>query len=261
VSGAAWREIHGVNGLCWLEPPTLPSGLRVVSTLRVGGVSEAPYASLNLGSHVGDAAPAVAENRRRLRAALDLPAEPSWLRQVHGTRILGPDDAASGGEADGAVARGPGVVLAVLTADCLPVVLASRTGPAVAVAHAGWRGLAAGVLEAALEALGGNPADTEAWLAPGIGRGHYVVGDDVRAAFAGSPGADVAFSRDGDRWHCDLAALARARLTAAGVAAVSDSRACTCARPERFFSHRRDGPTGRMATLAWRETVPSAPRA
>lgn len=245
----------------WIEPDwEAPPGVRALTTTRLGGVSEGPYAGFNLGAHVGDDPAAVAANRAGLRRAARLPCEPLWLRQCHGTAVAVAEKAGSEPEADAAVARTPGRVLAVLTADCLPVVLAAVDGRSIAIAHAGWRGLVSGVVEAALAAVAGRAAERiVAWLGPAIGPRHYLVGEDVLTAFADAPGAGEAFmpAAENGRWHCDLAALARARLAAAGVAEVrGGGRWCTYARPERFYSYRRDGRTGRMATLVWR--VPCA---
>jgi len=238
------------------DAPLAPQ-VRVLTTVRTGGVSTNGYASLNLALHVGDAPDAVARNRRRLRQALALPGEPLWMRQVHGTRAIRAEGAQVVDEdvpvADAAVTRTPGQVLAVLTADCLPVVLAARDGHAVGVAHAGWRGLAAGVLEAAVSALEAPAADLAAWIGPGISAACYEVDDVVRTAFADTPGMEQAFmpARDAEHWYCDLAALAEARLRTLGVGAVEQSGLCTGSSPDRFYSYRRDGETGRMATLAW----------
>jgi purine-nucleoside/S-methyl-5'-thioadenosine phosphorylase / adenosine deaminase len=232
----------------WAAPP----GVRVAMTTRRGGVSREPYASFNLAQHVGDDPAAVAENRRRLRAALELPAEPAWLDQVHGARVAVLPSAAEG-PADGVVTFERGTVCAVLVADCLPVFLASRGGDRVGIAHAGWRGLVAGVVEATIAALDCEPAELVAWLGPSIGRDAFEVGGEVREAFlAGDPGAAAAFRAGRDaRWLADLPALARRRLAAAGVAAVTGSDLCTHSDPARFYSYRRDGATGRMAALAW----------
>jgi YfiH family protein len=229
-----------------------PAAVHAVVTTRGGGVSHGPYASLNLATHVGDEPSAVAANRARLREALALPAEPAWLEQVHGTRVsfLPDGDRRS---ADAAVTFTKGCVCAVLVADCLPVVLAGRAGDRVGVAHAGWRGLAAGVVEATVAALDGDPGTLIAWLGPSIGRDAFEVGAEVREAFLGAdPGATDAFQagRDG-RWLADLSALARRRLAAAGVTEVHGGGLCTHADRARFYSHRRDGITGRMAALAW----------
>ncbi|MFP4682721.1 MAG: peptidoglycan editing factor PgeF [Ectothiorhodospira sp.] len=233
-----------------------PAGVRAVVTTRDGGVSRPPYDALNLALHTGDDPEAVRENRRRLVRALDLPAAPAWLEQVHGTAVA----EASGvipdaTQADASIARGPGVVCAVLTADCLPVCLCDRAAGEVAVAHAGWRGLASGVLEAAVAAFSRPPEDLLAWLGPAIGPAVFEVGPEVRRAFVEQdPETAVAFvSSRGDRWFADLHALARARLQACGVAEVHGLTACTHGEAERFFSYRRDGRTGRMATLIWRE--------
>lgn len=239
----------------WPGPP----GVRAIATTRAAGASAAPYAHLNLGDHVGDAPAAVAANRARLAQWLGLPAAPAWLRQVHGAVVVDAATVAPGvpPEADASYATRPGVVCAVLTADCLPVVLAATDGRAVAVAHAGWRGLAGGVLEATVAALGaaGAPAgELVAWLGPAIGPAAYEVGSEVRAALlAGDAGADAALApgRAG-HWWLDLYAAARRRLAAAGVGAVHGGGLCTAGDPQRFFSHRRDGTTGRQATLVWR---------
>jgi polyphenol oxidase len=229
-----------------------PAGVRAAMTTRTGGASRGAYASLNLATHVGDAPSDVAENRRRLRDALALPQEPAWLEQVHGTAVAVLPEAKAG-PADAAVTFERGTVCAVLVADCLPVFLASRAGDRVGIAHAGWRGLAAGVVEATVAALDCAPGEIVAWLGPSIGPAAFEVGGEVRDAFlARDPGADGAFrpGRAG-RLLADLPALARRRLAAAGVASVHGGDACTHADPARFFSYRRDGQTGRMAALAW----------
>jgi YfiH family protein len=208
---------------------------------------------LNLAGHVGDNPRAVAENRRRLIAELALPAEPAWLDQVHGANALELKGLPPAEPADAAVTRAPGVVLAVLTADCLPVVLSDAAGTVSGVVHAGWRGMAAGVIESAIDMMAVAPARLVAWLGPAIGPAAYEVGGDVRAAFvAGDPGAARAFAPAGSlKWRCDLHALARRRLASAGVAAISGGECCTYNDSEQFFSWRRDGQCGRMATLAW----------
>lgn len=234
----------------WPAPP----GVRAVSTTRAGGVSTGIYRSLNLGAHVGDAPDAVEDNRRRLAATCRLDAEPGWLEQEHGTRVveLGP---ALHGEpaADGAISRRQGAVCVVLTADCLPVLLATRQGTVVAAAHAGWRGLADGVLQAAVAAMDVPPGDVIAWLGPAIGQDAFEVGGEVRERFvAADPGVAGHFRRgEGDRWHADLAGLARHVLARCGVGEVAGGDACTYSDPQRFFSHRRDGPCGRMASMIW----------
>jgi YfiH family protein len=236
----------------WAAPP----GVRAAFTLRTGGVSQGRYDSFNLGSHVGDEASAVAQNRSRLRAALALPAEPRWLSQAHGTRVADLDrPAAADTTADAAVTRAQGTVAAVLVADCLPVLLATTTGDAVAVAHAGWRGLVAGVIEGTVDALAAPRGGVCAWLGPAIGAARFEVGEEVRDAFlAHDAGAAAAFARNQrGRWQCDLVHLACQRLATAGVSAVASAGLCTFSDAQRFYSYRRDGVTGRMAALIWRE--------
>jgi polyphenol oxidase len=245
----------GALEICW----PVPARVRALCTQREGGVSEAQYRSLNLASHVGDNPGRVAENRRRLRGQYALPAEPAWLEQVHGVQVACIDHAGAPTVADAAVTRRPGQVLAVLVADCLPVLLASRDGGAVGVAHAGWRGLAAGVLEATVAALDVQPQLLCAWLGPVICAAHFEVGDEVRAAFASQdPEAVRAFTLNArGRWQCDLQALARQRLTALGVHTVAGCPPCTYAEADQFFSYRRDGQTGRMAALIWIDPLPA----
>jgi hypothetical protein len=247
----------------WLDPRwPAPPTVRALSTLRGGGISTGRYASLNLGDHVHDGSEAVAENRRRLRVAAALPAEPAWLAQVHGVRIADLDAAPeplapSAPTADGAVTRVPGRICAILTADCLPVLFASEAGDAVAAAHAGWRGLAGGVIEAAVQALDVAPPSLLAWLGPAIGPGHFEVGPEVRDEFVrDDPGARAAFAPNArGRFMADLPALARRRLERLGVTRIYGSGECTHAQAERYFSHRRDGETGRQATLVWLDPV------
>ena len=203
----------------------------------------------------------MAENRRRLSATLVLPSEPAWLEQVHGTRVIDLDTApADDRRGDAAVTRRPGVVAAVLTADCLPVVLASANGQVLAVAHAGWRGLADGVLEATVDAMDVAADGIHAWLAPCIGQAAFEVGPEVREEFmVGDPRAAEGFAAGrGDRWLADLQWLARHRLARLGVTQVALTRACTATDPDRYFSYRRDGQCGRMATLAWRRGPPDS---
>lgn len=229
-----------------------PANVRAVMTTRLGGMSRGPYDSLNLATHVGDDAGAVAANRHRLRHALALPAEPVWLEQVHGSSVA-VIERGHAGPADAAVTFRPGQVCAVLVADCLPVFLAGGAGDRVGIAHAGWRGLAGGVVEATVAALGGEPGSLVAWLGPSIGPDAFEVGGEVRDAFVGrDPGAAAAFraGREG-RFLADLPALARRRLAALGVRDVRGGGLCTHADAGQFYSYRRDGATGRMAALAW----------
>ncbi|MDP1526223.1 MAG: peptidoglycan editing factor PgeF [Rhodocyclaceae bacterium] len=230
-----------------------PSNVQAIQTTRSGGVSIAPYASLNLGDHVGDAPAAVAENRRLLRT--HLPDEPVWLKQVHGTHCLDAATAVAGTEADAAFTRQPGVVCAVLTADCLPVLLCDDAGTVVAAAHAGWRGLAAGVIETTVAAMNLPGAQLMAWLGPAIGAENFEVGGEVREAFVThNRAAAAAFAaRPHGKWRCDLYALARFRLEAMGISRITGADFCTAGDADRFFSYRRDGTTGRMASLIWRQ--------
>lgn len=230
------------------------SRVRAAVTTRGGGASGGPFASLNLAGHVGDDPQAVAQNRGLLRAALRLPAEPLWLEQVHGTAVAR-CDAAGVPRADAAVATRPGQVCAVMVADCLPVLLAAADGSAVAVAHAGWRGLAAGVIERTVEAMPLPPAGLVAWLGPCIGPEAFEVGGEVREAFvARDPAAERRFAPNPrGRWRADLEGLARDRLAAAGVSEVHGGGLCTYRDAGRFFSFRRDGTTGRLAALVWLE--------
>lgn len=235
-----------------------PVGVRAGTTLRPGGSSSGPCAELNLALHVADDPAAVASNRARLAAALHLPAEPFWLQQVHGREVARHDGRGGTPTADAAIALGRGRVLAVLTADCLPVVLASRDGERLGIAHAGWRGLKDGVIEATVEALGVPGPELLAWLGPAIGPAAFEVGQEVRAAFtAADPGSAQAFTANArGRWQADIYALARRRLNALGVDAVSGGGACTFTQADRYFSYRRDPKAGRMATLLWREAAP-----
>jgi polyphenol oxidase len=231
-----------------------PARVRAWVTERGGGRSTGSYATLNLATHVGDSPERVAANRSLLRAGRQLPAEPVWLEQVHGATVLDLDlDRDAAGAADGAVTTRAGVVCAVLTADCLPVIFASRDGGRVGVAHAGWRGLLSGVLPATVRALRAPPADIIAWLGPAISAGSYEVGAEVRDAYLErDAGADEAFRPNArGRWQADLYALARASLAKAGVGAVHGGGFCTYRDADRFFSHRREAPCGRLATLVW----------
>jgi hypothetical protein len=231
-----------------------PARVRALITTRVGGVSRGAFASLNLGDHVGDDPTAVAENRARVAA--HLPGSPLWLKQVHGTKVVNPFTDLSGCEADASVAREPGQVLAIMTADCLPVLLTDEGGTAIAIAHAGWRGLAAGVIEQTVSALAIKPSRLIAYLGPAIGPSAFEVGDEVREAFvATDSGAAAAFAPGAaGRWYADLYMLARQRLARLGTARVHGGQFCTHGEPERFFSHRRDRITGRMASLIWLES-------
>ena len=252
----------------WIIPDWhAPHWVRACSTTRSGGASGPPYDSLNLADHVGDDIVKVAENRARLNQALDLPADPVWLTQVHGACVV---DAASISrsrhpasrdistslyvngtpEADGSYTRETGVACAVLTADCLPLLLCDEQGSRVAAVHVGWRGLAAGVIEAALQHLG-DTRQLMAWLGPAIGANSFEVGNEVRETFViHDPAAQQAFRPSPrGRWLADLYRLARQRLNAQGVTRIYGGEWCTYSESQRFYSYRRDGVTGRMATL------------
>lgn len=235
----------------------VPARVRAGTTLRSGGVSRPPFDSLNLADHVGDDPVAVIENRARVRQALSLPGEPRWLKQVHGCDAVSAAQVEVGiTAADAQFTDRPGEVCAVLTADCLPVVLCDRAGEHVAAAHAGWRGLAGGVIEAVLDRLVGLGAQAEwAWLGPAIGQAHFEVGDEVRQCFVDHDAQATAAFRPSPagRWLADLYMLARQRLAACGVRGVYGGGRCTYAEAESFYSYRRDGATGRMATLIWLE--------
>jgi hypothetical protein len=232
-------------------PPSL--GVRVVSTLRSGGVSTGPHATLNLAMHVGDDPQHVAENRRRLVAELSLPHEPLWLEQVHGIDVVPNDGTLANPRADASVAVTKGRVCAVMTADCLPVVFVDRDATRCAVAHAGWRGLVGGVLEATIAAMGTAPGELRAWLGPAIGQDAFEVGPEVRDAFLARGAAfDAGFASNArGRFQADLYLLAKLALQVQGVREISGGGWCTASDPRRFFSYRRDLRTGRMATLAW----------
>ena len=241
----------------WPAPP----GVRAVFTVRTGGVSAPPFGTLNLASHVGDAPEAVAENRARLQARLQLPSEPFWLEQVHGCRVADLDrEPGVPPVADAAITHRPGRVCVVQVADCLPVLVCASDGSAIGAAHAGWRGLAGGVLEATVRALRVPPRELLAWLGPAIGQACFEVGADVhRALTCGDPGAGSALLENArGRWQCDLYGLARRRLAALGVNQVYGGGWCTYSDPRRFFSYRRDGRCGRMAALIWLAPRPSS---
>lgn len=240
----------GVSGLPW-------AGVQYFCTTRSGGVSAAPWDSFNLGQHVGDDPQSVKDNRARLR--LTLPAAPLWLDQVHGTAVWDADDNAVSvpPRADAAVTTQPGRVLAIMTADCLPVVIADVQGRVLGVAHAGWRGLAAGVLENTLAHMRERAPDASAWRAwigPAISQAHFEVGDEVYQTFVEH---DVRlamyFAADPSRgrWRADLPSIARHRLFHAGVQQIECCGRCTYEDKHRFFSYRRQSRTGRQATLAW----------
>ena len=239
-----------------LAPDLGVDGVQIRVTTRLGGVSDPPYESLNLGGHVGDVATHVEENQLRLRQSLPV-SRLQWLNQVHGTRVVEAPHAKAV-EADAQWTCDSGVAMGILTADCLSVVLAAEDGACIGVAHAGWRGLAAGILESLLSAMPTDNGRIVGWLGPAIGATAYEVGPEVRSALMASSSAesDECFAPSNERdghWMADLAGLAKRRLECVGVARVLGGDHCTYSEPSQFFSHRRDGPaTGRMATVIWR---------
>lgn len=240
----------------WIVPDwPCPSSVHALITTRAGGVSTGAYASMNVGTEVGDAAEKVAENRRRLEAIV--PTRPRWLQQVHGTQVVSAERITDAIEADASVATSANTVCVVMVADCLPVLLCDCNGRVVAAAHAGWRGLCAGVLENTVEAMRLPGRDLLAYLGPAIGPTAFEVGDEVRAAFVGHhPNAVTAFQQHRpNKWLADLFMLAQQRLRALGVSAIYGGTDCTYSEPARFFSHRRDKVSGRHAALIWLSTA------
>ena len=239
-----------------------PAGIKACSTVRypsgvnADSLSEGVFSGLNLGNHVGDKTEHVLANRQLL--AKELPQPPIWLDQVHGTEVVNVLHAEQGQRADAAVAYaadlGPGVC-AVMTADCLPVLLCDMRGKAIAAVHAGWRGLLSGVLENAVAAMGDRPHMVMAWLGPAIGPKAFEVGQEVVQAFVSEQaGAVACFTQvDAEHWLADIYALARLRLQMVGVRDIYGGEQCTYTEPDKFYSYRRDGQTGRMAGLIWFE--------
>ena len=248
----------------WIRPDwPVPPGVHALITTRGGGVSIGPWgvppekaAGLNLGFLSGDAEEAVRRNRAVLRSFL--PSDPRWLKQVHGPMVVRADDVQPGTEADAAFTTTPGVVPAVMVADCMPVLLVEEDGKCVGVAHAGWRGLASGVIQATVramrQALGRPHARFIAYLGPAIGPDHFEVGPEVREAMAASlPHGTEAFRPQGSKYLADLFRLGRQALQEVGVTRVHGGGECTFCNPRRFYSFRRDGTTGRHAALIWFE--------
>ncbi|OIR02290.1 laccase domain protein YfiH [mine drainage metagenome] len=229
-----------------------PANVKALQTTRHGGISTAPYDTLNLGLHVGDSPQAVARNRQLLEPLL--PSEPVWLEQVHGTVVADADSASCHVQADACIARHRGAVCVVMTADCLPVLLCDEAGTVVGAVHAGWKGLAAGVIEATVKAMDVAPHKLMAWFGPAIGQEAFEVGAEVRAAFiahqARAAEAFVAHGGQG-KYLADIYLLARQRLEVLGIRKVSGGNYCTYRQKDRFFSYRRDGVTGRMGTFIW----------
>ena len=247
------RELSLPENKDWIIPDwPAPANVKAIITTRAGGISTGQFASFNIADHVGDDACAVAENRQRLRQSL--PSAPLWLMQVHGKRVVPAENTPATREADASVSDKPGTVLAIQTADCLPVLLCDRAGTRVGAAHAGWRGLCSGVIEATVHAMN-RPGDALlAYLGPAIGPRHFEVGAEVRAAFLGHDfrAAEHFLVCPNGKWLANLYGLARQRLATVGVMDVYGGGFCTFAEQERFFSYRRDGVTGRMAALIWK---------
>lgn len=234
-----------------------PAHIHAITSTRPGGHSREAYASFNLARHVGDDASAVNANRQQLKQSLNLLAEPRWLTQIHGCRVQSAHEPDSH-PADASWTDRPGVVCAVLTADCLPLLLCDRAGSCVAAVHVGWRGLVAGVVEAAVAALPAEPADILAWLGPAIGPRAFEVGPDVLAACREAiDQTESCFTPiQTGHWHADLPRLVTLALHQAGVDSVYKSGLCTYSDTEHFYSYRRDGVTGRMASLIWMDECP-----
>lgn len=234
-----------------------PKGIRALTSTRKGGVSEGLYESLNLAAHVGDEPDRVRENRLRFQTSLGLPEEPCWLNQCHGIRAveLFPDTTHIPFSADAVYTRAAGKVCAVLTADCLPVLLCDQAGTEIAAIHAGWRGLADGVIESTIRCLSTPPKELMAWLGPAASAAIYQVGADVRDAFLSHDKAaeNAFYAQDETHWLMDIYHLARQRLHRLGVSAIYGGGYCSYTETERFFSFRRSAVTGRMATVIWRE--------
>jgi hypothetical protein len=228
-----------------------PANVKAVQTTRNGGLSAPPYASFNLGSHVGDIPLVVARNRMLLEPLM--PSEPVWLQQVHGVAVADAGQAGCLPEADASISAHKGAVCVVMTADCLPVLLCNESGSVVGAAHAGWRGLCDGVIESTVSAMQVPPTTLLAWLGPAIGPAAFEVGDEVRTAFlAKQPSAATAFVAGSEgKWLADIYMLARLRLRSLGIERIYGGDFCTFNDPARFYSYRRDGTTGRMGTFIW----------
>ena len=229
-----------------------PAHVKALTTFRTGGVSTGAFNSLNLAAHVGDDRASVKENRARLADQLGLPSEPIWLRQVHGRRVVQAESRQRDCIADGSFSRQGGIVCAVLTADCIPLFLTDKFGSFVGLLHVGWRGLVIGVIESGLTALGAKPQELLAWVGPGIGRDVFVVGSEVHQQLIRRlPAHAQAFTNYKDKWRADLSLMIEQRLQWAGVEEIRRSETCTATNPAAWFSHRRDGRCGRMASLIW----------
>ncbi len=238
---------------CLIPNWPAPSNIRALQTTRIGGFSRAPYDSLNLGSHVNDAPLDVARNRMLLNTLM--PSEPVWLEQVHGILVANADSASCLPQADACIATHRSAVCVVMTADCLPVLLCDQQGTVVGAVHAGWKGLAAGVIEATVQAMNVPAQSLMAWLGPAISRDAFEVGAEVREIFIDTdPQASAAFVvGQRGKWLADIYSLARLRLNALGITSINGGNCCTYTEAEKFFSYRRDGLTGRMGTFIWLE--------
>ena len=245
------------NSINFIKPQwPAPANVKALQTTRVGGVSAAPFASLNFGAHVGDDPIAVAENRQLLSPYL--PSEPVWVNQVHGVEVIDAAVSSCLQNADASFTTKPNVVCVTMTADCLPVLLCDKKGSVVAAVHAGWRGLCDGVIEAAIAKMQVSPSEILVWLGPAIGPKAFEIGDEVREQFIEKDRqVALAFKRNGDKWLCNLYLIARQRLNNLGVMQVYGASVnedfCTYTDKARFFSFRRDNVTGRMASMIWLE--------
>jgi len=230
-----------------------PDSIRAMSTTRLGGFSQAPYDSMNVGTHVGDVLAVVSQNREQLNQVANIAADPLWLKQVHGTDIIHASTWHPNSEADAIYSNQPAQVCTIMTADCLPVLLTDKQGKQVAAAHAGWRGLLNGILENTVSQFSGARDDILVWLGPAIGPEQFEVGQEVYDAFtAHSNDAKQAFKFSGDTHYvADIYLLAKQRLLALGIKQIYGGDFCTVTEEQRFFSYRRDGVTGRMASLIW----------
>jgi len=242
----------------WISPDwPAPENIKAVMTMRHGGFSQAPFDSMNVGDHVGDDLTIVNKNRKYLKKVLALPNNPLWLTQVHGVKVANADEMLASThpiEADASVAHQAGSVCVVMTADCLPVLFCNTKGTAVAAAHAGWRGLHAGVLEETVKSLNCHSTDVIAWLGVAIGAKNFEVGSEVRDAFiAEQTAVNNAFtpSSNKGKWLADIYQLARLRLEAIGVTQIYGGGECSFKDKDRFYSYRREAKTGRMASLIW----------
>lgn len=233
---------------------SVPDNIRACVTTRIGGVSQVPFDSLNIGNHVGDDPEAVRKNRALLVDTLSLPSEPAWLEQVHSRDVVNASEVSQLVRADASYTADDNVVCVVMTADCLPVFFAAKDGSEIAVAHAGWRGLASGILEATVDKLSTPATDIISWMGPAIGAEHFEVGDDVRDEFLRicSSASEAFIKKNNGKWLADIYQLARLRLQGVGLKQVYGGSYCTYRDKEQFYSYRRDHQTGRMASLIWK---------